>query len=274
MANNESGDDVWYEGHRVLGRGSPDPQSFDPSQAGAAAMAAWATKRSRAPKLHPKPDILQELRMTKDVYEKICTIVGKRPAETGGMLLGDPNTYIIDEFVFDDHSDTTGVSYQPNTKFLNKILEGQSERFIGIIHSHPPSCRQLSGQDKRAAWSNLTSPGNPHLSAYLMPIVISKADTGRAPEIIPYIVVCDPAGDGKVQVFHVPLVKDANAAVGMHESIAPSHSPGSFGLSASAESRELSLEPLEQGSKKKTLRSVQRSATTREPRGKAKLRDQ
>ena len=101
-------------------------------------------------------------------------------------------------------ADTTGASYQPNTKFLNERLEGQENRFLGIVHSHPASFRGLSRQDERAAWSNLTSPSNPHLNAYLMPIIMTTPDTG-AFEIIPYVVVCHPCGNGGVIVNRVPL---------------------------------------------------------------------
>ncbi len=162
-------------------------------------------KALRPPRPMPCQDVLREMLISKNVYEKIVKTIGSLPAESGGMLLGDADTYEILDFVFDHKADNTGVSYQPNTKFLNSVLEEHPHEFIGIVHSHPAGFRHLSMQDQRAAWSNLTSPGNPHLKAYLMPIVQTKPDTGKF-ELIPYIVTCDPHGNGKV-VIHRPKLK-------------------------------------------------------------------
>jgi len=94
--------------------------------------------------------------------------------------------------------------YQPDTEFLNSVLKGRNETFLGIAHSHSRGGRVLSQQDKNAAWSNMTSPGNPHLNAYLMPLIQTMPDTRRF-EIIPYIVTCHPSGNGRVIVHKVDL---------------------------------------------------------------------
>ena len=94
--------------------------------------------------------------------------------------------------------------YQTNTNFLNRVLKGRNEEFVGIAHSHPKGLKHLTAQDGRAAWSNLTSPSNPHLQAYLMPLIQTVPDTGKF-EIIPYIVTCHPKGMGKVIVRKVKI---------------------------------------------------------------------
>jgi len=159
-------------------------------------------KTLRLPKIAPDACLLKNMTMPKSVYAKIKNSIGKQRAETGGMLLGDVTNYHIVDFVFDEQSDNTGVSYQPNTQFLNAVLDQHASEFIGIVHSHPKGVTSLSMQDLRAAWSNMTAPGNPLLTAYLMPLIQTSPDTGKF-ELIPYIVTCHPEGNGKV-IVHTP----------------------------------------------------------------------
>lgn len=161
-------------------------------------------KLARSPRTPPPHEQLKHICMTADVYQRIKDTIGSRPAETGGMLLGNPDTYEIYDFVMDLNSSNTSTSYQPNTTYLNGFLEKSPYKFLGIVHSHPLGFRRLSSQDQRAAWSNLTSPGNPHLKAYLMPIVQSIPDQGKF-EIIPYIVTCNPFGQGRVDIHRAQL---------------------------------------------------------------------
>ena len=122
-------------------------------------------KLRRAPKPPPRALLIAELRMTRDVYDRILESVGSLRAETGGMLLAEPGTYTVTDFVFDSGAQCSGASYQPDVAFLNSALQGRDRCFAGIVHSHPAGCRELSAQDRRAAWSNLTSPRNDHLDA-------------------------------------------------------------------------------------------------------------
>ncbi|WP_413207708.1 Mov34/MPN/PAD-1 family protein [Rhodospirillum sp. A1_3_36] len=164
----------------------------------------WEEKRGRAPKTPPPLEQIATMRISRYAYDAIRNTIGQYPAERGGMLLSSTGDYTITDYVFDAGAATTGVAYNPNTAFLNRELYGRDDHFVGIVHSHPPSFRRLSGQDQRAAWSNLTSPGNPHLRAYLMPLVMTVPDTGCF-ELIPFIVVCHSGGDGEVVVSAVDL---------------------------------------------------------------------
>jgi len=161
-------------------------------------------KALRPPKEPPRFSQIKSMRMTKEVFEDIKNQIGSRPAESGGILISKSQDFIITTFVFDSASAKHSTIYQPNTEFLNSALKGRNNEFVGIAHSHPPGARQLTSQDQRAAWSNLTSPGNPHLQAYLMPLIQTIPDTGRF-EIIPYIVTCHPKGMGNVIVRRVKL---------------------------------------------------------------------
>lgn len=161
-------------------------------------------QQNRPAKPPPAWNQIQALRMRRSVLLRIKAIIGGRPAETGGMLLSESRDYVVTDFVFDQSARSTGAAYNPDTAFLNQQLLGREDSFVGIVHSHPPTCTRLSDQDLRAAWSNLTSPGNPHLNAYLMPLVMTVPDTGRF-TLLPFIVTCHPEGRGRVEVRAVDL---------------------------------------------------------------------
>ena len=162
-------------------------------------------KTSRPPKPHPDHQLIDKMRMKNQIiYDDMKSSIGEVRSETGGILIGDPNTMIIECFVFDLLAETNQTVYQPNTKFLNSVLKGRGHQFLGIAHSHTKGNKVLSQQDKNAAWSNLTSPNNSHLNAYLMPLIQTIPDNGCF-EIIPYIVVCHPKGNGRVIVHKVEL---------------------------------------------------------------------
>ena len=161
-------------------------------------------KKIRLLKKPPHQKLIKTMRMTSQVYRAINKLIGLKPAERGGILLSISNDYTITGFVYDRKASKNRNVYQPNTIFLNRVLMDRNEEFVGIVHSHPPGFRHLTKQDRRAAWSNLTSPGNPHLQAYLMPLIQTVPDTGKF-EIIPYIVTCHPKGMGKVIVRKVKI---------------------------------------------------------------------
>jgi len=164
----------------------------------------FGQKALRPPKPFPPIELIESMKMKLDVYHDIKNYIGSRPAESGGLLISSSKDYTITCFVFDIAAATNRTIYQPDTEFLNSVLKGRNDEFAGIAHSHAKGATKLSSQDQRAAWSNMTSPGNPHLNAYLMPLIQTIPDTGRF-EIVPYIVICHPGGRGRVIVKKVDL---------------------------------------------------------------------
>ena len=164
----------------------------------------FAKKARRAPKTPPPLHFIEKMRMTHRAYTEIRELIGLKPAESGGLLISRTRDYIITDFIFDIAAGTNSWVYQPYTEFLNSVLKGRNEEFVGIVHSHDRGATQLSGQDQNAAWSNMTSPGNPHLNAFLMPLIQTVPDTGRF-ALIPYILTCHPGGNGRVVVHKVEL---------------------------------------------------------------------
>ncbi len=162
-------------------------------------------KMKRSPKRAPSKHKIQKLCMTEKVYQEIKRSIGVLPAETGGILICENNDLVVTDFIFDKGAVlNTQTVYQPNSRYLNWELKHRNGLFYGVVHSHKPKYRQLSDQDRNAAWSNLTSPDNSYLNAYLMPIVQTIPDNNTF-EIIPYIVTCNPNGNGEVDVHNVPL---------------------------------------------------------------------
>lgn len=164
----------------------------------------FSKKKRRLPKPPPLDKFIKKMWITRRAYQEIKNTIGSRAAESGGILLSNTLDYTITGFIFDIAAAKSRSIYQPDTDFLNSVLKGRNEEFVGVAHSHQKGGRQLSQQDQNAAWSNMTSPGNPHLNAYLMPLVQTIPDTGRF-EVIPYILTCHPSGSGRVIVHRVEL---------------------------------------------------------------------
>jgi proteasome lid subunit RPN8/RPN11 len=89
-----------------------------------------------------------KLQITTDAYQNIVKKIGSGIPEKGGILIGDG---IITDFVFDENAHTTGSTYSLNVGFLNPILKElkkEGKQLMGIIHSHPYGCFELSNADK------------------------------------------------------------------------------------------------------------------------------
>ena len=160
----------------------------------------------RPPKPAPDKQFVSVFRITDSAYDAIQSTLGVFKAETGGLLLGDPVTGIISDFLFDQDARATGSIYYPTVEFLNREItryEAQGKHPLGIAHSHPVGIVCPSGPDMSAAYSNITSPHNQHLKTWHMPIIQSVADVGCF-EFHPYIVSC--AGIGET-ILHSPRLE-------------------------------------------------------------------
>lgn len=150
----------------------------------------------RPPKPSPSINLVDRFVIHATALRQIERSIGRRIAEQGGALIGDPDTSEIIYFIFDEGADTNGVVYQPNIEFLNDEIE-KFERLglgvLGIAHSHPPGFTSPSIQDLNAAYNNITSPSNAHLLTWHLPIIQTIPDIGRF-GFHPYIVSCSADG--------------------------------------------------------------------------------
>lgn len=161
----------------------------------------------RPPKPAPDSKFVANFLISVEAYEAIQKTLGVFPAETGGLLLGDPNTGLITDFLFDADARTSGAIYYPTVEFLNREIpryEAQGKHPLGIAHSHPAGIIRPSGPDMSAAYSNITSPHNQHLKTWHMPIIQSAGDIGRF-EFYPYIVSC--SDDPGETILHTPVLQ-------------------------------------------------------------------
>lgn len=146
----------------------------------------------------------KQLRMSRQVFAAICETIGTRRAETGGILGGNRQTGEVTHFYFDETPrQKSSVMYTPNTARLNEVRRNQWKpldvKFLGLIHSHPPSfCRPSLG-DEESANLILEALEVPYI---LMPIVTTAADTGSF-SLYPFAAVLD---GGKVRIIEQELV--------------------------------------------------------------------
>ena len=78
--------------------------------------------------------------------QKIMNILGKRKPELGGMLGFSEEQDLVTHFVFDKYAKVNRVEYNPNTKFLDTVLNEKWSKeniyLAGFVHSHPGNFNQ------------------------------------------------------------------------------------------------------------------------------------
>ena len=120
-----------------------------------------------------------KMQFLENAFNEIVTTIGYRPAESGGLLFGKEDDYIVRKFVFDKHAKVTGSTYTFNTDFLNpeikRLWEEESLSCIGFIHSHPKGYGKLSQPD--IEYFNSMFKCMPR-KKYLTPIVFTIPDGG------------------------------------------------------------------------------------------------
>jgi|GEM_PF-6538651 len=123
----------------------------------------------------------------------IKSTIGRLPAETGGMLLGDPKRHLVTKFVFDQGSNQTrnACAYNGDIEFLNNELEKGREEgldLVGFIHSHPYGSSHLSGEYGDIGYLKNIFSAMPELEYLYSPIVFST-DGNREFQMFTYCVL-------------------------------------------------------------------------------------
>lgn len=140
-----------------------------------------------------------KLQITTDAYQSIVTKIGSGIPEKGGILMGKDG--IITNFIYDENARTTGSTYSLNVGFLNPIIKEfkqQGKLLMGIIHSHPYGCFELSNPDKDYFMSQFKS--FPDLDYMYTPIVFSAKQEEFA--FFPYVF----HKDGTVQTAELEIL--------------------------------------------------------------------
>lgn len=122
----------------------------------------------------------QSISVQWSVIEAIYQTIGRRPAESGGVLGASVAAGAIDQFVFDESSENTQVTYTPNHLELNRIFDEEwgpkAIRLKGFVHSHPRGFTRPSGGDLIYAARILA--GIEDLGSLFLPIIQTIPDRG------------------------------------------------------------------------------------------------
>lgn len=136
------------------------------------------------------PADVKTVYIEKQVLKQIMDILGKRKPELGGMLGFSEEQDLITHFVFDKNARVNSVEYNPNTKFLDTVINGKWEKqkisLAGFVHSHPGHFNRLSGADVEYA-ARICKEFD--LEYLFMPIVTSSTDSETS--ITGYVVTKD-----------------------------------------------------------------------------------
>lgn len=120
-----------------------------------------------------------KMQFLESAHNEIINTIGSRPAESGGLLFGKEDDYVVQKFVFDKHAKVTRSTYTFNTEFLNpeikRLWNEEQLSCIGFIHSHPNGYERLSPPDVEYFSSMFDCMPRKH---YLTPIVFTAPDGG------------------------------------------------------------------------------------------------
>lgn len=120
-----------------------------------------------------------KMQFLESAFYDIINTIGILPAESGGLLFGKEDDYVVRKFIFDKHAKVTRSSYTFTTEFLNpeikRIWNDEGLSVIGFIHSHPYGYGRLSSPDLEYFSGMFESMPRKH---YLTPIVFTGPDGG------------------------------------------------------------------------------------------------
>jgi len=198
---------------------------------------------------------MKKMIFTQEAYDEIMETVARLPAETGGILLGNRDDFIVQKFIFDNFGSRGPASYDPDIGSLNKIIKKEWEEnelaLIGFIHSHPRGYAQLSGD-----WGNGVGDIGyikkifsyiEALEQFLVPIVYSTDDGGEY-KMFPFMA--ERGDEDNYQTLPLEIIPK-------YKKVKPSHNDGV----SSIENKE------ETDSKKKEESTKERSSSKENTKG-------
>lgn len=118
----------------------------------------------------------ERIRVTDEVMEEIALHIGSYEPERGGALLGPVGVDAVTRFIPDADADVTVASYRSSAVLCRRVRQAEAANplleFKGIVHSHPGSLDQPSGQDEVAFADSLNL--NPWMESFFAPIVVRR----------------------------------------------------------------------------------------------------
>jgi hypothetical protein len=139
-----------------------------------------------------------KINFLRSAYNEILKTIGSKKSETGGILLGNREDFVVQKFVFDPYGSTSSCGYDPDVNYINKVIKEEWENnqlaLLGFIHSHPRGYDRLSGDYGNntgdLGYLRAIFKAIPALDKFLVPIVFSKYD-GKDFKLIPYVTWAD-----------------------------------------------------------------------------------
>ena len=131
---------------------------------------------------------LSEINITSRVCGQIADTIGRRPAESGGILGSDDGGRTVSHYHFDDTARTTRSAYTPDTAALNRIIAGWNANgieLVGVIHSHPKGNREPSPEDWKYVKA-IMGALDVH-DRFLMPIAEVASPPDGTVKVYPYV---------------------------------------------------------------------------------------
>ncbi|QGY44851.1 hypothetical protein GM418_14595 [Maribellus comscasis] len=133
-----------------------------------------------------KSEMKRKMPITESAFFEIINFIGGRKAESGGLLFGSEDDWVIRKFVPDTNAQTTRASYTIDTDRMNpivkKLWDEEELSLLGIIHSHPRGSKAPSSPD-RYYFENLL--GRIKRKNFYVPIVFTIPDGGF--KFFPYV---------------------------------------------------------------------------------------
>ena len=139
-----------------------------------------------------------KIKFLQSTFNDIINTVGSKKSETGGILLGNRNDFVVQKFVFDPYGSTSPSGYDPDVDFINKTIKKEWEEnelaLLGFVHSHPRGFNRLSrdygNNTGDLGYLKAIFKAIPALDKFLVPIVFSNYDH-KGFELIPYVAWAD-----------------------------------------------------------------------------------
>ncbi|MBN2456393.1 MAG: hypothetical protein JXB29_07670 [Sedimentisphaerales bacterium] len=110
----------------------------------------------------------------REAFDKAMLAICSRPAESGGLLLGEIGSSDISDFFFDSGGNFSSASYSPDHLTLNRKMKEEwmpaGIDMKGFVHSHPGRLDVLTDED--LMYIERLLKANPDMSMFVAPIII------------------------------------------------------------------------------------------------------
>ncbi|MHC4160011.1 MAG: hypothetical protein ACYSSO_13140 [Planctomycetota bacterium] len=122
------------------------------------------------------------INMRREAFDKAMLSICSRPAESGGLLLGEIGSNDVCDFFFDSGGNFTHSSYSPDYLTLGKKMKEEwmpaGIDMKGMAHSHPGRLDVLTNEDLMYIQRLLKA--NSDMSMFIAPIIIPPEFRMRA----------------------------------------------------------------------------------------------